>query len=103
MVETNFESMVFESPENNFWMPLGVLLESSWGAFGRSWSALGALLGRLGRLLGASWTSWTQLGRLLDATWKNPRVWDHLVGHLLARSWTTFSHFSHFFRIFGAS
>ena len=61
------------------------------GALGRSWHALGTLLGRLGRLLD-----------LLDTTWKNPRVWDHLIGHLLGRSWATFSHFVAFRSLFFA-
>ena len=37
------------------------------------------------------------LGHYLDATWKNPRIWDHLIGHLLGSSWATFSHFFAFF------
>ena len=78
----------------------GVALGSFSGALG--W--FGGALGRSWNALGASWAPLGPLGRLLDATWKNPRVWDHLVGHLLGRSWATFSHFFAFVSIvFGAS
>ena len=60
-------------------MPLGALLERSWGALGRSWDALGVVLAVLGQalmllraLLGCSWTdlgpSWPSLGRYPGAT-----------------------------------
>ena len=39
--------MVFEGPEDSFWMTLGVLLGSSWRLWG--------LLGRLVAVLEASW------------------------------------------------
>ena len=92
------------------WASLGqisVTLGSIWAAFrallgglGALWAALGVLLGRSWGVLGASWAPLGPLGRNLDATWKNPRIWDHLIGHLLGSSWATFSHF---FRICGAS
>ena len=44
-------SIVFEGPEDSFWMTLGVLLGSSWG-----------YLGGLGGLLDAWWPSWRRLG-----------------------------------------
>ena len=49
--------MVFEGPEDSFWMTLGVLLEASWGSLGglgASW----ALGGRLGGVLGVSGNAW---------------------------------------------
>ena len=44
-------SMVFEGPEDSFWMTLGVLSGSSWGS-----------LGGLGGLLDALWLSWRRVG-----------------------------------------
>ena len=48
-------SMVFEGPEDSFWMTLGVLLGSCWGS-----------LGGLGGLLDAWWPSWKRLGRVWE-------------------------------------
>ena len=52
--------LVFESPENSFWMTLGVLLGSSFWVFERSW-------GPLGHLVAVLEASWGRLGVLGNA------------------------------------